>query len=69
MKTIEDAYISELLQVYARQGEWEVLRRLNNLLADTLKCIDQETTDLDKVKRFIHEQLLTTQKGNGRKGP
>jgi len=62
MKTIEQAYISELLQVYSSQGELEVLRRLNNLLADMLLCIGKENTELDKLKRHIHKMLLTAHK-------
>jgi len=69
MKTIEDAYISELLQVYAGQGEWEVLRRLNNLLADMLLCIGKENTKLDALKRHIHKQLLTANGTADRKDP
>jgi len=62
MKTIEQAYISELLQVYSSQGELEVLRRLNNLLADMLLCIGKENTKLDALKRHIHKMLLTAHK-------
>lgn len=70
MKTIEQAYLQELLHIYnGGNGELEVLRRLNNLLADMLLCIGKENTKLDALKRHIHKQLLTANGTADRKDP
>lgn len=69
MKTIDHAYKEELLQAYARCGETEVLRLLNNLLADMLMCLNERDTELDKLKRHIHKQLLTAHGVSGKRNP
>ena len=52
-KTIEDAYVEELLRVYQSSGEHEAARRLNNMLADVCRSLPKDTA-FDAIKRAVH---------------